>query len=304
MKNAIYSIVDYKTRISRTKFLCLLLLYFSILLFGSNLLINWDGFLGGFGEGLFVLSVILMICVKIRRLHDLDFNGLTLLLTLIPFFAVIIMGFMLFFPGEKSENRYGPSPKKAGLKEYIISIIFVISVILLYVFNPKQKIEWKPYKTPYYSIKFPGTPTTEFPTNNCARGKKLIFDKSLGFDKYILFADYQDFHNCSKKEIEKIYGVENLESLFIVEAKDLVGVINELPMENITVVSSRNRKIKNYLSRELVFKSTINDRQIFGKAIIFYFSNVYIEVWALQGRPYEDTKKIIDNFLNSFQLIS
>lgn len=56
------------------------------------------------------LSLMKIILLKIRRLHDFDCTGWWILLILVPLIGEI-WGLAIFLvPGTKGENRYGPQP--------------------------------------------------------------------------------------------------------------------------------------------------------------------------------------------------
>lgn len=65
--------------------------------------------------GFFLLAIAIPSwSVSVRRLHDLNYNGWSLLTTLIPFVGwVISVIFMLLFcyEGTKGPNKFGPDPK-------------------------------------------------------------------------------------------------------------------------------------------------------------------------------------------------
>lgn len=62
----------------------------------------------------FLLSLALVIpglAVTIRRLHDLDKSGWTILLALIPLIGPIILLIFYCTEGTRGPNRFGPDPK-------------------------------------------------------------------------------------------------------------------------------------------------------------------------------------------------
>jgi uncharacterized membrane protein YhaH (DUF805 family) len=56
-----------------------------------------------------VLVTIASVLLSIRRLHDIDRNGWTLLLALIPLVGSIILLVFYMQPGTNGTNKYGPS---------------------------------------------------------------------------------------------------------------------------------------------------------------------------------------------------
>ncbi|MHB8425423.1 MAG: DUF805 domain-containing protein [Gammaproteobacteria bacterium] len=78
---------------------------------------------------LFALTVILLFRVAIRRLHDLDMNGWISVGLLVPLVNILVLCILLFAPGKKSDNRFGPSPPPNrtidywGLGGYVLMLI-------------------------------------------------------------------------------------------------------------------------------------------------------------------------------------
>lgn len=68
----------------------------------------------GYGvlSGLYGLAVLIPhISVSVRRLHDTDRRGETLLIALIPFVGLIVLVFMLL-DSKAGANQYGTNPKE------------------------------------------------------------------------------------------------------------------------------------------------------------------------------------------------
>lgn len=58
-------------------------------------------------------AVLPMFSVTVRRLHDINFSGYWMLLSLVPVIGSYALSLMLTCPGTKGENRYGPEPVPA-----------------------------------------------------------------------------------------------------------------------------------------------------------------------------------------------
>ena len=56
-----------------------------------------------------ILYFLTMISLAVRRLHDINFRGWWLLITLIPFLSIFIF-ILTFFKGTKGPNRFGEEP--------------------------------------------------------------------------------------------------------------------------------------------------------------------------------------------------
>ncbi|MFU8925776.1 DUF805 domain-containing protein [Acinetobacter puyangensis] len=76
-----------------------------------------------------LLSVYFAFVFAIRRLHDLNITGWISLLLLIPVVNVILYLFLIFAPGTKAPNRFGPiRPSKSW--EVALGWIYVAFIIL------------------------------------------------------------------------------------------------------------------------------------------------------------------------------
>jgi len=72
---------------------------------------------GGLLTLLFALAMFVPgLAVSVRRLHDVDRSGWTLLLALIPFVNLYLL-YLYVQPGTAGDNRYGPDPKAGDLGE-------------------------------------------------------------------------------------------------------------------------------------------------------------------------------------------
>ena len=68
-----------------------------------------------FGQVLFVLWVfnnLPLLSAAVRRFHDMNKSGWTLLWALVPFIGGLIVLIMLAGDGTKGKNKFGPKPKK------------------------------------------------------------------------------------------------------------------------------------------------------------------------------------------------
>ena len=71
--------------------------------------------IAGLGAFLYLVYIIGMIvpsvAVAVRRLHDTDKSGALFLLLLLPLIGSIILLVFYLIDGDRTANRYGPSPK-------------------------------------------------------------------------------------------------------------------------------------------------------------------------------------------------
>ena len=54
--------------------------------------------------------VVASIMLEIRRCHDLGHSGWLILIGFIPYINIIFWLYILFCPGTKGDNQYGPDP--------------------------------------------------------------------------------------------------------------------------------------------------------------------------------------------------
>ncbi len=86
-----------------------------------------------------VVFPLIVFVMSIRRLHDFDLSGWWSLLALIP----VVPLALVFIPGKKEANRFGPvpAPNPTGLK--IAAVILPCALVGLYYYmleiNPKAK---------------------------------------------------------------------------------------------------------------------------------------------------------------------
>ncbi|MBN2173784.1 MAG: gliding motility-associated ABC transporter substrate-binding protein GldG [Bacteroidales bacterium] len=64
-----------------------------------------------------ISMIILIIILNIRRLHDINSSGWFVLLLLVPIINVLFDLLILFIPGSKGQNKYGPDPRIKKFKK-------------------------------------------------------------------------------------------------------------------------------------------------------------------------------------------
>jgi uncharacterized membrane protein YhaH (DUF805 family) len=57
-----------------------------------------------------LISIYCGVILGIKRLHDLDKSGWFLLILFIPIIGLLMVIYLLFFPGTPGPNRFGPPP--------------------------------------------------------------------------------------------------------------------------------------------------------------------------------------------------
>lgn len=118
-----------------------------ILGFGGVALANLSGYENIFTHPLVIIAIILavvtyialivaMVCIMIRRLHDLNKSGWLWLVMLIPFVSIFFSLYIFIARGSKETNNYGPFRPTEVAEKYIgiayatfISIFLVLYVI-------------------------------------------------------------------------------------------------------------------------------------------------------------------------------
>ena len=96
-----------------------------------------------------VLHIIPWFAVNVRRLHDLNKSGLWLILLAIPYVNIILLIALLFIPGSKERNNYGPvsenyliydKKKNTYIKPFVL-IIFLLLTLMITIFLFIKKVE-------------------------------------------------------------------------------------------------------------------------------------------------------------------
>jgi len=68
--------------------------------------------------GIYILATLVpSLAVTVRRLHDINKSGWTMLLQLIPYVGGIIMLVFTVKNGDVGSNQYGPDPKNPNTEE-------------------------------------------------------------------------------------------------------------------------------------------------------------------------------------------
>lgn len=91
------------------------LVFLPVMMMAAN---SWNDTAIGLGIvvllGLALPVTISTFFVGAQRCRDFGWSGWAILLTIIPYLGWIMALALLFIPGTKGENRYGPDPRAAG----------------------------------------------------------------------------------------------------------------------------------------------------------------------------------------------
>lgn len=144
-------VFSFSGRIGRLRYIAysmawgLVLLCIGLVVLGGGALMmgGFEGVMAGLGFGLFaiygILAQVPSFIVAIRRANDMDQSGWLSLLLLVPFVNFIFILVLLFAPGTKGSNKYGPEPveNSAGVIAVASIVIgFFALAILLAIFLP------------------------------------------------------------------------------------------------------------------------------------------------------------------------
>lgn len=60
----------------------------------------------------YILSTLILIAASVKRLHDMGFSGYWVLIQAIPFVGIVLSLAVAVWPGQDTDNRYGPVSRK------------------------------------------------------------------------------------------------------------------------------------------------------------------------------------------------
>jgi len=78
----------------------------------------------------YIAMIVLMVIFAKRRMNDLDRSGWWLLLFIVPIANLILALFLVFAPGTKAPNGYGPIPVKNPIGVVILGLALPILAIV------------------------------------------------------------------------------------------------------------------------------------------------------------------------------
>lgn len=130
LKRLFANFFDYKSRIGRIKYIGQWSLWLSICFSSLICAMSFDEHRVGMNIGLLTLEVVLgivmflsvlkIILLSIRRLHDTECNGWHLLFVIIPFVGWIYFIYIMLGGGTKGDNRYGAPTSKPTLWDQLL----------------------------------------------------------------------------------------------------------------------------------------------------------------------------------------
>ena len=105
---------DFKSRTSRADFWYAILGNY-ILTAILNLILGHLGTVGSILSLLVSLALFIPgLALWVRRMHDINKSGATVLFVLIPLVGIILLLVWAAKEGDAGDNQYGPNPKYAG----------------------------------------------------------------------------------------------------------------------------------------------------------------------------------------------
>ncbi len=142
-------IFSFKGRIGRLRYLAygigtsLILMAVFMPLMGGTMLMG--GAMEPSGEGamsilvmvamavFYIASIVLSVAFAKRRLNDLNRSGWWILLFIVPILNFLVMIYVIFFPGSREANNFGPQPvgNSLGVKVLgsLLPVIFVLGIL-------------------------------------------------------------------------------------------------------------------------------------------------------------------------------
>lgn len=302
-------------RINRLKFAGLFLFWLSVIIAPdvfSDILFQ-SKLLSCLIAPIWLTALINVLFLKIRRLNDLNWSGLTLAL-----FIIIPIGFMLLLvlllkPGTAGANKYGAAPATASWHYNLFILLFVAlmgSIVTAdYLGLTAKLMNWQTYNTSTYSIQFPGKYTVSnleiegIPYTEAEyKSKDMILD--------IDTIDYSQLTSSEMKALLERIGLHHsfAESLNlstsqyvknILIASDQVKnftVMQDLPLSNTSI---RGRELKVFLQRK-----TDGDEYVKSNAFIDEKHKIYYHMTAYYSDDSSTNKTVhvVDMFFASFKL--
>lgn len=78
---------------------------------------------------LWLAAMIAIVIYGVRRLNDMNASGWVMLLLLVPLANIVLALALLFAPGTKGPNKYGPPPAPNGNRVIVGTIVVILLMI-------------------------------------------------------------------------------------------------------------------------------------------------------------------------------
>lgn len=82
---------------------------------------------------IYIPMIVLSFAYAVRRLNDLNLSGWWCLLSFVPFVNIIYGLYVLFAPGTKGSNNYGPAPSDNPrwviVTACIMPVLFILAIV-------------------------------------------------------------------------------------------------------------------------------------------------------------------------------
>lgn len=138
------SIFSFNGRIGRLRYLAyntgvnLILTVILIPFIGMSGFMSSGGDMSAMAGGLsgiviilfYIATIVITVMYGKRRLNDLNRSGWFVLLFIIPIVNLLLVIYLIFFPGTEGENRYGPMPVENSTGVIILGLLFPVLMVL------------------------------------------------------------------------------------------------------------------------------------------------------------------------------
>ena len=78
----------------------------------------------------YIASIVVTVMYGKRRLNDLNRSGWFVLLFIIPIVNLLLVIYLIFFPGTDGDNQYGPMPVANSTGVIILGLLFPVLMVL------------------------------------------------------------------------------------------------------------------------------------------------------------------------------
>lgn len=79
---------------------------------------------------LWLVYIIQMVQLHVKRLHDIGMQGWWLLLILIPLVNILFVLYLALKAGDNGKNKFGANPPKATAFEFFVAMLYIVLYIV------------------------------------------------------------------------------------------------------------------------------------------------------------------------------
>lgn len=255
---------------------------------------------------LYIIVVISMIVVTIKRLHDINWSGWWFPLIRIPLISIFFNFYLCLKPGTDGDNKFGKPKATTPFLYKIMAILCPVLLIAASTWHYMENRKWTTFSAREFSIQFPDN-TYKLKYNNLYG---IPFTKANYETHTVSFAVYMlNYKNARHEEMQYLIKAMKLEHSLL----ELVNTPSKAAIKPLLLNESTGKNLQ-LLRDESIHQESIPGRLLQGQFQDNTGQNTYVSsrifvddankkyYFMIAYYPNKNSTEKVDHFMDSFTI--